>query len=175
MKQLGGNSHQHCAKEGSSFSKDVKHAEVFACFFFWNNLRIIRPGEWNDIHPLNKKELARRVALQVKKKVYGHRDVVHSGPLCTDASVESGKIILSFEEGTNDLMPVTELKGFALAGADGRFKWAKATIEGNKVMVWSEGITQPIKVRYAWDDNPQEANLRNKSGLPASPFQMDVP
>jgi hypothetical protein len=131
-------------------------------------------GEWNDIHPLNKKELARRVALQVKKKVYGHRDVVHSGPLCTDASVESGKIILSFEEGTNDLMPVTELKGFALAGADGRFKWAKATIEGNKVMVWSEGITQPIKVRYAWDDNPQEANLRNKSGLPASPFQMEV-
>ena len=131
-------------------------------------------GEWNDIHPLNKKELARRVALQVKKKVYGHRDVVHSGPLCTDASVESGKIILSFEEGTNDLMPVTELKGFALAGADGRFKWAKAAIEGNKVMVWSEGITQPIKVRYAWDDNPQEANLRNKSGLPASPFQMEV-
>ena len=48
VKQLGGNSHQHCAKEGSSFSKDVKHAEVFACFFFWNNLRIIRPGECLD-------------------------------------------------------------------------------------------------------------------------------
>jgi len=92
-------------------------------------------GEWNDIHPLNKKELARRVVLQVKKKVYGHKDIVHSGPLCTSVSVEGGKIILSFEEGTNDLMPVTQLKGFALAGADGRFKWAKVAIEGNKVMV----------------------------------------
>lgn len=114
------------------------------------------------------------MALQVKKKVYGHKDIVHSGPLCTSVSVEGEKIILSFEEGTDDLMPVTQLKGFALAGADGRFKWAKATIEGNKVMVWSEGITQPIKVRYAWDDNPQEANLKNKAGLPASPFQMDI-
>ena len=132
-------------------------------------------GEWNDIHPLNKKELARRVALQVKKKVYGHKDIVHSGPLCTAAAIEGGKVILSFEAGTDDLMPVAQLKGFALAGTDGRYKWAEATVEGNKVIVWSEGIAQPTKVRYAWDDNPQEANLKNKAGLPASPFQMDVP
>ena len=71
-------------------------------------------------------------------------------------------------------MPVTQLKGFALAGADGRFKWAKAAVEGNKVMVWGEDIIQPVKVRYAWDDNPQEANLKNKAGLPASPFQMEI-
>lgn len=132
-------------------------------------------GEWNDIHPLNKKELARRVALQVKRKVYGHKDIVHSGPLCTAAAIEGGKVILSFEAGTDDLMPVAQLKGFALAGTDGRYKWAEATVEGNKVIVWSEGIAQPTKVRYAWDDNPQEANLKNKAGLPASPFQMDVP
>ena len=132
-------------------------------------------GEWNDIHPLNKKELARRVALQVKKKVYGHKDIVHSGPLCTAAAIEGGKVILSFEAGTDDLVPVAQLKGFALAGTDGRYKWAEATVEGNKVIVWSEGIAQPTKVRYAWDDNPQEANLKNKVGLPASPFQMDVP
>lgn len=132
-------------------------------------------GEWNDIHPLNKKELARRVALQVKKKVYGHKDIVHSGPLCTAAAIEEGKVILSFEAGTDDLVPVAQLKGFALAGTDGRYKWAEATVEGNKVIVWSEGIAQPTKVRYAWDDNPQEANLKNKAGLPASPFQMDVP
>ena len=73
-------------------------------------------GEWNDIHPLNKKELARRVALQVKKKVYGHKDIVHSGPLCTAAAIEGGKVILSFEAGTDDLVPVAQLKGFALAG-----------------------------------------------------------
>ncbi|EKU91285.1 sialate O-acetylesterase [Bacteroides oleiciplenus] len=129
-------------------------------------------GEWNDIHPLNKKELARRIALQVKKKVYGHEEIVHSGPLCTAASVEDGKVILSFEKGTDDLMPVNELKGFALAGKDGRFRWAEATIEGHKVIVRSKDIPQPVKVRYAWDDNPREANLKNKAGLPASPFQM---
>ena len=89
--------------------------------------------------------------------------------------IEGGKVILSFEAGTDDLMPVAQLKGFALAGTDGRYKWAEATVEGNKVVVWSEGIAQPTKVRYAWDDNPQEANLKNKAGLPASPFQMDVP
>lgn len=131
-------------------------------------------GEWNDIHPLNKKELARRVALQVKKRVYGREDVVHSGPLFTAASLEGGKIILSFEAGTDDLAPVSQLKGFALAGADGRFRWAQAAIEGNKVVVWSEEIARPVTVRYAWDDNPREANLKNKAGLPASPFQADI-
>lgn len=131
-------------------------------------------GEWNDIHPLNKKELARRIALQVKKNVYGHKDIVHSGPLCAAASVEDGKVVLTFEDGTDGLMPTSPLKGFALAGADGRFKWAEATIEGNRVIVRCEGIAQPVKVRYAWDDNPQEANLKNKAGLPASPFQMII-
>ena len=131
-------------------------------------------GVFFTVATLNKKELARRIALQVKKQVYGHKDVVHSGPLCTAVSVEDGKVILSFEEGTDDLMPVNELKGFALAGKDGRFRWAEATIEGNKVIVRSKDIPQPVKVRYAWDDNPQEANLKNKAGLPASPFQMDV-
>jgi len=131
-------------------------------------------GEWNDIHPLNKKELARRTALQVKKNVYGRKDIVPSGPMCTVASVEDGKVIISFEEGTDDLVPETPLKGFALAGPDGRFRWAEAMVEGNKVIVRSRDVPQPVKVRYAWDDNPQEANLKNKAGLPASPFQMDL-
>nr|WP_291528804.1 sialate O-acetylesterase [Bacteroides sp. UBA939] len=128
-------------------------------------------GEWNDIHPLNKKELARRTALQVRKKVYG-QNIVYSGPLFTTASVADGKVILSFEEGTDELMPVNELKGFALAGKDGRFRWAEATVEGNKVIVSSKDVPQPVKVRYAWDDNPQDANLKNTAGLPASPFQV---
>lgn len=131
-------------------------------------------GEWNDIHPLNKKELARRIALQVKKKIYGHKNIVYSGPLCTTAALENGKVVISFEAGTDDLMPATPLKGFALAGADGRYKWAEATVEGNKVIVSSKDVPSPVMVRYAWDDNPQEANLKNKAGLPASPFQLKV-
>lgn len=131
-------------------------------------------GEWNDIHPLNKKELARRAALQVKKNVYGKKDIVFSGPLCTTASRQGGKVIISFEAGTDELLPVASLKGFALAGADGRFRWAEASVEGNKVIVQSRDVPQPVKVRYAWDDNPKEANLKNKAGLPASPFELTL-
>lgn len=131
-------------------------------------------GEWNDIHPLNKKEVAKRVALQAEKLVYGNTKLVVSGPICISANKENGKVMLSFEKGTDDLLPVGKLKGFALAGADGQYKWADASIEGNKVTVWNEEIKQPVSIRYAWDDNPQEANLKNKSGLPASPFEMEI-
>lgn len=129
-------------------------------------------GEWNDIHPLDKKEVARRTALLVRQKVYGHKEIVSSGPMISGMAVEGNKVILSFEAGTDDLMPVDCLKGFALAAADGHFEWADATIEGNRVVVWSNTIAHPVTVRYAWDDNPDYANLKNKSGLPASPFQM---
>jgi len=71
-------------------------------------------------------------------------------------------------------MPVDHLKGFAVAGEDGRFKWAEAVIEKNKVIVWNNEILRPVKVRYAWDDNPQGVNLKNNAGLPASPFQMTL-
>lgn len=131
-------------------------------------------GEWNDIHPLNKKEVARRTALLVKKRVYGHKGIVSGGPMISDMKVDNDKVILSFETGMDDLMPVDRLQGFALAGADGHFKWAEARIEGHKVMVWNSDIAHPVKVRYAWDDNPENANLKNKSGLPASPFQLSL-
>lgn len=133
-------------------------------------------GEWNDIHPLDKKELARRTALLVKRRVYGDKKIVDHGPMCTAMTVEDeGKALLSFEPGTDELLPVKELKGFAIAGADGRFRWAEAEIvNGNRVAVWNKEIPHPVKVRYAWDDNPKDANLKNTSGLPASPFQVVV-
>lgn len=131
-------------------------------------------GEWNDIHPLNKKDLAKRIALLAKKMVYGHKNIVYNGPICSSMSVEGTKVILSFKTGTNDLLQVSELKGFAIAGDNGHFYWAKAQIiDGNKVLVWSDKVPRPIKVRYAWDDNPKDANLKNKLGLPASPFEME--
>ena len=131
-------------------------------------------GEWNDIHPLNKKEVAHRIALLVRKRLYGHHDIVENGPVCISMVVEGDKVVLSFEKGTDDLLPTRQLKGFAVAGTDSRYHWAEATIQGNKVVVSCPDIPSPVKVRYAWDDNPKDANLKNRAGLPASPFQMEL-
>jgi len=131
-------------------------------------------GEWNDIHPLNKKEVGRRLSLLVQNMVYKDESVVSNGPVYKSMTIEGNKIILSFEEETNNLQPVEELKGFAIAGKDEKFVWAKAIINNNKVIVWNDDVLNPVIVRYAWADNPEGANLRNKEGLPASPFQTNT-
>lgn len=131
-------------------------------------------GEWNDIHPLNKKDVGRRLSLQAQRIAYGDLNMIANGPVYRSMTVEGNRLILSFEEGTNDLMPVEELKGFAVAGADGKFEWAKTAVEGDRVIVWSEHIPAPVKVRYAWGNNPVNANLKNRSGLPASPFEAKL-
>jgi sialate O-acetylesterase len=127
-------------------------------------------GEWNDIHPLNKKDVGKRLALQARRLAYGE-NIVSSGPILLSCKADGDKLVLSFEEKTGSLRPVDELKGFAVAGADGVFQLAKATIDGKRVVVWSDGVAQPVAVRYAWANNPDGANLYNKEGLPASPFQ----
>ncbi|GHT80163.1 9-O-acetylesterase [Bacteroidia bacterium] len=127
-------------------------------------------GEWNDIHPLNKKDVGKRLALQARKLAYNEK-IVSDGPVYQSHKIEGNKIVVSFKEGTNNLKPVDELKGFAVAGADGIFKLAKATIKGNQVIVSNDEIAAPTAVRYAWANNPDGANLYNKEGLPASPFQ----
>jgi sialate O-acetylesterase len=66
-----------------------------------------------------------------------------------------------------------ELSQFAIAGADKKFVWARAKMQGDKVVLWSDEIAEPKYVRYAWADNPDGANLYNKEGLPASPFRTD--
>ena len=125
---------------------------------------------------VNKKELARRISLLVKRRVYGDKKSVHSGPMCTGMTVNhEGKAVLSFEAGTDKLWAVDELKGFAIAGADGHFQWAEAVVvNGNQVAVWHKDIPHPVTVRYGWDDNPVHANLKNRTGLPASPFQISL-
>ncbi len=128
-------------------------------------------GDWNDIHPLNKKDVGYRLMLQAMKLVYGQNGFVADGPVYESQEIRGNEIVLSFREGTNDLQPVDELKGFAIAGADGKYQWAKARIDGHRVVVWNEAIAHPAVVRYAWADNPGAVNLRNKAGLPASPFQ----
>jgi sialate O-acetylesterase len=131
-------------------------------------------GEWNDIHPDNKKDVGDRLALIAEKIVYGE-DIVYSGPVFQSATIDGNKITLSFTNiGTGLITKDGEDLGeFAIAGADKKFVWAKATIAGDKVVVSSDAIANPLYVRYAWADNPVNPNLYNKEGLPASPFRTD--
>ena len=133
-------------------------------------------GEWNDIHPGNKKPVGERLALQAMKITYGDNDMVNSGPIQKSARREGSKIIISFDNGGSGLMSGNgeELSHFAIAGDDGKYQWAKAEIINNEVVVWSNAIENPKSVRYAWADNPDFANLYNKEGLPACPFQINV-
>jgi sialate O-acetylesterase len=130
-------------------------------------------GERNDIHPLNKEDVGRRLALAAQKIAYGDQNVVYSGPIYQSMKIEGNKIILTFTNVGGGLIVKgsDELKYFSIAGADKIFVWAKAKIDGNNVVVWNDQVPNPVAVRYAWADNPEGANLYNKEGLPASSFR----
>ena len=131
-------------------------------------------GEWNDIHPDNKKDVGERLALAARKTAY-RENIVASGPRYQSATINGNKITLSFTDAGSGLTTRDdEAPGdFAIAGADKKFVWAKTKIEGNTVVVSSDDVPNPQYVRYAWADNPVNANLINKEGLPASPFRTD--
>ncbi|HWI90031.1 MAG TPA: sialate O-acetylesterase [Flavisolibacter sp.] len=131
-------------------------------------------GEWNDIHPDRKKPVGDRLALAAQKIAYGE-NIVYSGPVYQSQQIDESKIILSFTNIGSGLITndAEELSEFAIAGADKKFVWAKAKIEGDKVIVWSDAVSNPMYVRYAWADDPVNPNFFNKEGLPASPFRTD--
>jgi sialate O-acetylesterase len=130
-------------------------------------------GEWNDIHPLNKEDVGKRLVLAAQKAAYGDEKAVYSGPIYQSMKIEGNKIILTFANTGGGLTAKgdVELKYFAIAGADKKFVWAKAKVEYNNIVVWNDQLANPVAVRYAWADNPEGANLYNKEGLPASPFE----
>lgn len=132
-------------------------------------------GEWNDIHPLNKKDVGFRLSLAARNLVYGEKQLVAAGPLYKNMKTESEKIVLTFTNIGSGLVAKNgkELKRFAIAGADKKFVWARAEINGNTVIVWNDSVKNPVAVRYAWENNPAGANLYNKEGFPAAPFRTD--
>ncbi len=134
---------------------------------------IIDIGEADDIHPTNKRDVGLRLAYPALAKVYGE-DIVYSGPIYESMKIEGSKIRLKFKHAGGGLIAKNSdtLKGFAIAAEDKKFKWAKAEIDGDTVVVYNEEIQNPAAVRYAWADNP-ECNLYNKEELPASPFRTD--
>ncbi|MDR3267507.1 MAG: TIM barrel protein [Tannerella sp.] len=136
---------------------------------------IIDIGEANDIHPRNKQDVAYRLALNALAKTYG-KPVEYSGPKYRDMKVEGNSVALSFDNIAQGLYAKNRygyLCGFTIAGADRKFYWANAFIRGDKVYVSSERVISPVAVRYAWSNNPDDANLYNSAGLPASPFRTD--
>lgn len=130
-------------------------------------------GEWNDIHPVNKREVGHRLALAAKKLVYKHA-VTHTGPEVKSINRDGSAITITFSSAEGGLHANTPLQhSFALADKDGTFYWANAIIDGEKVTLTHPDVAYPVKVRYAWADNP-EAGLYNRVRLPAPPFEHDL-
>lgn len=130
-------------------------------------------GDPKDLHPHRKAEVGERLALWALGTTY-QKPIVYSGPLYQSMTVEGSKIRIRFTHVGNGLEAHDggELVGFAIAGADRKFHWAIAVIEGESVVVSSPDVIRPLAVRYAWGDSPH-CNLFNKHGLPASPFRTD--
>ncbi len=133
-------------------------------------------GEWNDIHPGNKKDVGKRLALAARKIIYNEKNLVASGPAFKSANRDHHKIILSFEHADGGLITKDnkDPNWFFIASADKKFQPAKTRIDGNKIIVWNENIPDPKYIRYAMADNPEGANLYNREGLPASPFEANI-
>lgn len=130
-------------------------------------------GEYNDLHPQDKKTVGQRLALCARKLAYGEEQLLHSGPMYSRMEQRDGAIALHFDHAGSGLIAgggSGELRGFAVSGPDGRFFPAQAVISGSTVIVRHEGTSQPVHARYAWANNPAGANLYNREGLPASPF-----
>ncbi len=131
-------------------------------------------GDLNDIHPQNKQDVGKRLALWALVKTYGRSDLVYSGPLYDSMLVEGNKIRINFKYTGGGLASRDgkELNWFEIAGADKKFVKAQAKIDGDTVLVWSDEVAEPVAVRFGWNQEAQP-NLFNKEGLPASPFRTD--
>ena len=131
------------------------------------------PENPGNIHPKNKQEIGRRLALIAKAKVYGEA-ISYSGPIYDYYLIDGNKVELHFKHVDGGLEAHgDQLKGFAICGANKKFVHGDAKIEGKTIVVSSPEVASPVAVRYGWAKNP-DVNLYNKSGLPASPFRTDV-
>jgi sialate O-acetylesterase len=134
-------------------------------------------GEAGDIHPRNKQDVGRRLALAALAVEYG-QNLEYSGPMYKAMNMEEGKVRIEFSHAKGLKVAQTsntlEVKGFAIRGQDGKWFDAQAYLQGETVVVWNDAVSNPVAVRYAWKNNP-EANLVNGSDLPAVPFRTDAP
>ena len=153
---------------------DIREAQLLTSERVPNAGLAVALGSGNgDLHPPIKQDTGHRLALAAEALVYGQK-IEYSGPLYQSMTVQGGTIRLRFTHLGGGLTAKggDKLTGFAIAGADGKFAWADARIDGQAVVVSSPAVPAPTAVRYAWADNPI-ANLYNGAGLPASPFRTD--
>ncbi|MES2925074.1 MAG: sialate O-acetylesterase [Verrucomicrobiota bacterium] len=130
-------------------------------------------GNAKDIHPIRKEPVGQRLALAARALAYGEK-IEYSGPLYQSMAVKGDKIVLSFTHTRGGLVAKDgALKGFTIAGTDGKFVPARAEIEGSNIIVSAEGVAEPKAARYGWENVP-DVNLYNQEGIPASPFRTDV-
>jgi sialate O-acetylesterase len=127
-----------------------------------------------DIHPRNKQDVGKRLALWALAKDYGKTDLVYSGPLYKSMTVEGNTIRLAFEHAEGGLVARDgqPLSHFTIAGEDRNFVAAQAEIDGQTVVVQADAVPHPVAVRFGWHQEA-EPNLSNQAGLPASPFRTD--
>lgn len=130
-------------------------------------------GDPKDLHPHRKAKVGERLALWALGTTYS-QPIVYSGPIYRSAKVENGRVLIEFNQVGGGLLGDADgnVKGFAIAGADRKFHWADAVIQGATVIVSSAEVAHPVAVRYAWGDSPI-CNLYNREGLPATPFRTD--
>ena len=133
-------------------------------------------GETETVHPRDKQDVGKRLALVALAKTYG-RAGEYLGPEYQSFAIEGGAIRVKFSHVGGGLVAKggVPLQRFAIAGADAKFVWADAKIDGDTVIVSSPEVPKPVAVRYAWANNPEGANLFNKEGMPAGPFRSDGP
>jgi len=136
---------------------------------------LIDVGEAGDIHPRNKVEVGRRLARVARAVVYGH-EIESRGPTYRRHATRGDSIVIDFDHARGGLVSRAgrgEIGGFAIAGADRRWTWAKARMDGKRIVVWSDSISDPVAVRYAWANGPVGLTLYNQDGLPMEPFRTD--
>jgi sialate O-acetylesterase len=131
-------------------------------------------SELADIHPKNKQDVGKRLALWALAKIHGQKDLVYSGPLFKTMAVEGNKVRICFDNVGSGLVSRDgkPLTCFKIAGEDKKFVDAKAEIDGQTIVVSADGVDKPAAVRFGWHQE-SEPNLSNKEGLPASPFRTD--
>lgn len=163
------------ANEGSNWA-ELREAQTMATALPHTGIAVTTDaGNPNDIHPTDKMTVGKRLALAALHTTY-KRDIPYSGPVVKNIKYEKGKAVLTFNHAKGGLMAKGKypyLKGFEIAGEDKVFYYAKAEIEGDKVIVYHPKGATPASVRYAWSDAPIEANLYNGTGLPAGTFRTD--
>ena len=163
--------------EDKAWSRLRESQRQVALFDLYTDLiTIIDLGEADDIHPTNKLDVGLRLCRWSLAKVYGKEKVLWKGPILRSSKTEKGKMILTFSnvgEGLQ-LCKGKKLKEFAISGENNEWQWAKAKIIGkNQVKVWSGKVKRPLYVRYAFNNNPHQANLADSDCLPAGPFRTD--